>query len=187
MLNTILGRRGLPWAMAALMVVALPVTHSSWAAVDGAGRLLNSELPAGVSLKHATLDQTYDAVHAAVAAHPDMATSIVQTAIMVKANKNGGTNCTAVRQIANAAMTAAKDRSSEILQMALSVAPDCADALNQVLDDQAVNTYDAPTDLYGGFGVGFGPGFPGSPGFTGSPPSGAIALPPVATTNVMNG
>ena len=39
------------------------------------------------------------------------------------------------------------------------------------------------------FGVGFGPGFPGSPGFTGSPPSGAIALPPAANpvTNVQNG
>ena len=40
-----------------------------------------------------------------------------------------------------------------------------------------------------GFGVGFGPGFPGSPGFTGSPPSGAIALPPIANpvTDVQNG
>ena len=40
-----------------------------------------------------------------------------------------------------------------------------------------------------GFGVGFGPGFPGSPGFTGSPPSGAISLPPASNpvTNVQNG
>ena len=30
-----------------------------------------------------------------------------------------------------------------------------------------------------GFGVGFGPGFPGAPGFVGSAPSGGFALPPV--------
>ena len=38
-----------------------------------------------------------------------------------------------------------------------------------------------------GFGGGFGPDFPGAPGFTGSPPSGGIALPPVAVTSVVNG
>ena len=31
-----------------------------------------------------------------------------------------------------------------------------------------------------GFGVGFGPGFPGAPGFVGSAPTGGFALPPVA-------
>ena len=46
-----------------------------------------------------------------------------------------------------------------------------------------------PSVEVSGFGVGFGPGFPGSPGFTGSPPSGAISLPPPATpvTEVRNG
>ena len=32
-------------------------------------------------------------------------------------------------------------------------------------------------------GIGFGPGFPGAPGFVGSPPSGSVALPPVALPN----
>ena len=77
--------------------------------------------------------------------------------------------------------------------MALSLHPECSDTLNallttEVTNNNAPNGFDTPGDLYGGFGVGFGPGFPGSPGFTGSPPSGAIALPPVSnpTTNVVN-
>ena len=52
----------------------------------------------------------------------------------------------------------------------------------------APDTFDPAVEA-SGFGVGFGPGFPGSPGFTGSTPSGAIALPPEASpvTNVQNG
>lgn len=187
MRKTILGRRGLSWALAAVMVVALPSTRSLWAVAESPSHALNSQLPAGVTLHHATLGETVDAVHAAVGLHPDMATSIVQVAIMTKSTRYRTTECSSVKRIADAAMSAAKDRSSEILQMALSLAPDCADALNSVVDDQGLNTYNSPTDLYGGFGVGFGPGFPGSPGFTGSPPSGAIALPPVATTDVVGG
>ena len=76
--------------------------------------------------------------------------------------------------------------------MALSLHPECADSLNALLattNGNAPSGFDTPQDLYGGFGVGFGPGFPGSPGFTGSPPSGAISLPPatVVTTSVTNG
>ena len=186
MRKTILGRRGLIWALAAMMVVILPGTRSTWAAMDGAGHLINSEMPPGVTLRTAKLDQTINAVSASVAAHPEMATSIVQAAIMTRSKKYN-MDCPTVQRITQAAIMAAKDRASAIIQMALSLMPDCADSLNQVLADDGVNTYNAPQDLYGGFGVGFGPGFPGSPGFTGSPPSGAIALPPVATTNTTNG
>ena len=70
--------------------------------------------------------------------------------------------------------------------------PGCADSLNALVANptstsNAPSGFDTPQDLYGGFGVGFGPGFPGSPGFTGSTPSGAIALPSGDVTSVVNG
>lgn len=67
--------------------------------------------------------------------------------------------------------------------------PSFRDGIVPVADPgNAPTGFDTPGDLYGGFGVGFGPGFPGSPGFTGSTPSGAIALPPLPTavTSVVN-
>ena len=124
--------------------------------------------------------------------------------------------CACAARLLRASMLAAPDRASALLELASSLCPDCADsfqAVVAVLDDKnpvdgkdsvgpapaanepapAANNgpdgFDTPGDLYGGFGVGFGPGFPGSPGFTGSPPSGAIALPPGLTpvTTTTNG
>ena len=185
MRNTILGRRGLTWALAAVLAVSLPSTRLVWAADSPSSHLLSAQLPAGVALRHATLDQTCDAVHAAVAKRPEMATSIVQVAVLTKSDKYKPMDCMSIKRIVRAAMTAAPDKASEIVQMALSLAPDCADALNAVVnpnDPDSISGFNSPDDLYGGFGVGFGPGFPGSPGFTGSPPSGAIALPPIAVS-----
>ena len=209
MRNTIFGRRGLPLALAAVLVVSLPATRPVWAAMSNTRELLTSELPAGVTLQRASVDQTAAAVHAAVKARPDLATDIVRVAIMAKMHGHGRRMdfkdgqagdryadpdfCDMVRRIVHAAITAAPDRANDITQMALSLAPGCADSLNSVTDvndPSLTQGYNSPDDIYGGFGVGFGPGFPGSPGFTGSPPSGAIALPsatPVPVTSSVNG
>ena len=208
MRNTIFGRRGLPLALAAVLVVSLPATRPAQAvAMSNTRELLTSELPPGVTLQRASVDQTADAVHAAVKARPDLATDIVRVAITAKMGrhhdfkdaKDFGShdpeNCDMVRHITRAAVSAAPDRASDITQMALSLDPGCADALNAVngtdaYDPSLTQGYNSPDDIYGGFGVGFGPGFPGSPGFTGSPPSGAIALPsatPAQVTTTVNG
>ncbi len=207
MRNTIFGRRGLPLALAAVLVVSLPATRPVWAvAMSNTRELLTSELPAGVTLQRATVDQTATAVHAAVKARPDMATDIVRVAIMAKMSRHHDFKdakdaqsgdpemCDTVRRITHAAVTAAPDRANDITQMALSLEPGCADSLNAVNSDandpSLTQGYNSPDDIYGGFGVGFGPGFPGSPGFTGSPPSGAIALPsatPARDTTDQNG
>ncbi len=207
MRNTIFGRRGLPLALAAVLVVSLPATRPARAvAMNNTRELLASELPSGVTLQRATVDQTATAVHAAVKARPDLATDIVRVAIMSRmgrrhdfkdakdAQSGDPEMCDGVRRITRAAISAAPDRANDITQMALSLAPGCADSLNAVSTDpndpSLTQGYNSPDDIYGGFGVGFGPGFPGSPGFTGSPPSGAIALPsatPSQVTTTVNG
>ena len=104
---------------------------------------------------------------------------------------HGTLSCSSLTKIVNGALSAAPRRSSDIVQMALSLHPECADQLNALLLSSPVNNgpdgFNTPSDEYGGFGVGFGVGFPGSPGFVGSPPSGAIALPPTVVTEVLNG
>ena len=91
MRNTIFGRRGLPLALAAVLVVSLPATRPAWAvAMSNTRELLNSELPAGVTLQRATVDQTAAAVHAAVKARPDLATDIVRVAILAKKGHRRG-------------------------------------------------------------------------------------------------
>ena len=128
-------------------------------------------------------------------------------------------SCECVTRLFRVAVHAAPTQSSALLDAASALCPECADELaaalrqgddKNVVDDKNGPAHAAaadpatnnPTGLgnndpavdgdlsdrnYGG--LGFGPGFPGSPGFVGSSPSGAIALPgstPVPTTNVMN-
>ena len=117
-------------------------------------------------------------------------------AALVAKTKSKGKKLSAaeVKTIVSAAFNAAPDESSDILQMALAIYPQYADELNGLAANpgsapvnNAPDGFNTPQDLYGGFGVGFGPGFPGSPGFTGSTPSGAIALPGGDLTSVVNG
>lgn len=191
-----------PWALAAVLAIAAPGIPAV-RALSGAGTvsLLKSELPAGVTLSNASISETAAALGAAVAAHPESAVSLTEVAILAKTPKKGhGTlSCRSLTKIVAAAVKAAPQKSSDTVEMALSMYPQCADALNVLLGDAAnqgvprgINNnapdgYNTPSDEYGGFGVGFGPGFPGSPGFTGSTPSGAIALPPEQVTSVLNG
>ena len=122
--------------------------------------------------------------------------------------------CTCARRIFLASLAASPKRSSELFDLATELYPDCtpefADALRGFGASQSgqstsgdgtsagspafsvpMGTSDVdplnPASGDGGFGVGFGPGFPGSPGFTGSGPGGGLALPPVAVTTVVNG
>ena len=180
-------RRGLPWALAAIAAVALPGVTPTWAAPrSAAAKLLSSQLPEGVTLAYASVPQTAKALRAAASERPEMAPSLTQTAVLARTPRQGQgeLSCADLNKIVSGGVNGAPSQSNEIVQMALSLHPECADSLNAFLTsapaNNAPNGFDTPQDIYGGFGVGFGPGFPGSPGFTGSPPSGAIALPPAA-------
>lgn len=183
-MRKIQNRRGLSWVLAAVMAVALTGTNSASAAPAGAAtKMLSAQLPSGVSLAKADCAQTSKALSSAVSQRPDMATSLTQAAVLARTPKQGqgSISCECLTKIVGAGVNAAPAESKEIVEMALSLHPECADALNALLsspNSNAPDGFNTPGDLYGGFGVGFGPGFPGSPGFTGSPPSGAIALPP---------
>ena len=188
-----------PWALAAALAVALPGAPSAWALSNaGTVQALKSQLPAGETLTTASVPEIAAALGAAVSAHPSSAVGLTEVAIIAKTPRRGRgkLSSSSLVEIVRAAIEAAPDQASAIVQMALTLHPEDADALNALLTNprnpeslggNAPDGFHNPTDEYGGFGVGFGPGFPGSPGFTGSPPSGAIALPPGDVTSVLNG
>lgn len=183
--------RGLTWAFAALLAVAATPTIHAASDSAAARSKLNSELPAGVTLARASCDQTAGAIKEAVAKDTGMAGSILASGIMARTPKqgHGELSCECLMKLTRAAIASDQQQASMLVQMASSMRPDCADALNNLLAGGA-DTTDTPglfnaADIYA-FGVGFGPGFPGSPGFVGSPPSGSVALPPPAGTPVTN-
>ena len=153
-------------------------------------RLLEAELqPIKVTLARAKCEQLVAAVGKTTLAHPDEARSILWAAltrrvvVLKKKDEPVATlPCTCARRIFLASIAAAPKRASEFLDLASELYPDCLSEFADAVRD--FESFDGPA---GGFGVGFGPGFPGSPGFTGSTPSGAIALPPVTVTAVVNG
>ncbi len=188
-----------PWAFAAVMAVALPGTPA-WALSNTATvQVLKSQLPQGVTLASASISETATALSYAVTAHPNDAVGLTEVAILAKTPKrgHGRLSTSSLVRIVQAAIQAAPQEANDIVQMALTLHPEAADALNALLTNPPANPsslggnapdgFRNPTDDYGGFGVGFGPGFPGSPGFSGSTPSGAIALPPDQVTSVLNG
>ncbi len=126
-------------------------------------------------------------------AHPDMARASSEVAILAKPPKKAHAQTHRVRpawRIVTRGIEAAPRTASDISHGALDcarIAPTRSTRGRKPRRSNGVNAPDGSfaTDDYGGFGVGFGPGFPGSPGFTGSAPSGAIALPPVATDGVV--
>ena len=119
------------WALAAVMAVALPGAHSAWAA--SARGELSAELPGGVTLAKASVAQTADALHSAVAKNPGMASGLTETALVAK-TKSKGKKLTVgeVKLLVNAALSAAPEKSSEIIQVALSLYPQYADQLNEL-------------------------------------------------------
>ncbi len=182
------------------MVVTLSGAPSAWALSDAATvQVLKSQLPAGVTLANASIAETVTAVGFAVSAHPTAAVGLTEVAILAKTPKkgHGKLSASALLAIVKAGIQAAPQEASDIVDMAVRLHPEDADELNALLANSPVEPiktagnapdgFVSPTDEYGGFGVGFGPGFPGSPGFSGSTPSGAIALPPNDVTSVLNG
>ena len=179
-------------------VVLLTAAASSAQAAESAAAIrsqLASELPAGVSLAKASIDQTAGAVRGAVAKDKTDATEILRVAIISKEPKQGRGKlaCADVAKLTRAAIASDSGDASQLVDTAASLHPECADELNSLLGT-AASVSDNTPGLFGpseeyGFGIGFGPGFPGSPGFVGSPPSGAIALPPAPNpvTSVVNG
>ena len=180
-------------------------------------RLLETELiPSRVTLLTARCEQLIIAVGKTTLAYPADTLSILHAALtrgVVKKKGHGEGEaeallpCTCARRIFLASVAAAPRRASDILDLATLLYPDCTPEFAAALqaydsgtrtkqgagDPSGLEGFESPmgTSLdggdTGGFGVGFGPGFPGSPGFTGSGPSGGIALPPGALTSVVNG
>ena len=175
-----------------MMAVALSGVSSASAATSA--QILGSQLPAGTTLAKASVAQTANALESAVAKHPDMSVSLTRVAVMARTPKTGQgeLSCENLDKIIRGGVNGAPSHSREIVEEAVTLHPESSESLNALITEphrsNAPNGVDTPGDLYGGFGVGFGPGFPGSPGFTGSPPSGAIALPPGLTpvTNTTN-
>ena len=165
-------RVSLPWVAAAFLAVALPATPSAWAVANGgaAAALLSSDLPAGVSLKAASVDQVGDALYTAITQKPEMALGLLEAAVIAKRPWHRDLPCPDLRKLIKKATAAEPDKERQFIELALTLDPSCADALNEELDE----AFEAEH----GFGAGLGTNFPGSPGFTGSPPGGATALPP---------
>jgi hypothetical protein len=178
-------RVSLPWLAVAFLAVALPATPSAWAVSNGgaAATLLSSDLPAGLTLKKASVEQVGDALYTAATQKPDMVLGLLEVAIVSKRPRDREElPCPDLRILLHKAMAAVPDKSRELLELALTLDPGCTDSLNAQLDEAFEKVY--------GFGAGLGSNFPGSPGFTGSAPGGATALPPATnpqTTSVTGG
>ncbi len=210
--NLILTRRGLLGllATAAFAVVGAVGLHA--VATDSeAGQLLASELPAGTSLSTASNEQVVVATRKAVRKAPRLAVSVVRVAILSKtpprsrrplegknvidrAKENVCPPCDFVVGVARSAILEASSETSRIIEEASALCPSCAGDLQSLANDPGLGVglgvggaFFDPAGPFG-FGVGLGPGFPGSPGFVGSPPGGILSLPPTgpAVTSVLN-
>lgn len=182
-------------ALAACLLASPAVSRAADATNETGVHLLEAELlPTKVTLLKVRCDPLVIAVGKTTLAHPEAALAILDAALTRRVRKlhEEGTAtlpCTCARRIFLSSVTAAPQRSSDFFELAMELYPDCtaefADALSEFNAQSKFGDFRAPGD--GGFGVGFGPGFPGSPGFTGSSASGALALPPSIVTSVLNG
>ena len=202
--KNLLPHRGLVCALAAVLAVAspgIPQLHAAARLSNAA--LLASQLPNGETLETAPLKDVDAAVRSAVAKRPAAASEIVRLAILAKTPRRRPIACAAVSDLVSSGVASAPGRAREISEMAMAIAPDCADAIGQAVQNPGLGAIGntpttgavvpgsttgettgstTATSAGGGFGAGFGPGFPGSPGFSGSSPSGGFALPPATTT-----
>ena len=177
-------RRALLSAIAAVLAVSATSAYAASISMAAARSKLSSELPAGVSLAKASVDQTAGAVRSAVSKDTSDATDLLRAAIMAKEPKqgHGRLSCPDVDKLTRAAIASDALDASKLVDTASSLHPECADDLATLVNAGSGDATTgaglfAPADTYG-FGVGFGPGFPGAPGFVGSAPSGGFALPP---------
>ncbi len=111
--------------------------------------------------------------------------------VVDRSKENPCPPCDFVVGVARSAILEASDEASRVIEEASALCPSCAGDLQNLANDPGLGlglgnaSYD-PAGPFG-FGIGLGPGFPGSPGFIGSPPGGILSLPPVApaTTSVV--
>ena len=197
-----LSHRGLACALAAVLAVAAPgapLVHAAARLSNAA--LLAAQLPNGETLSSAPTRDLSAAVRSAAAKRPSAAGEFVRLAILAKTPKRRSPACGQVSDMVTAGIAGAPGQAREISEMAMSVAPDCSEAISQAVrnpsltptggvqttgagipgsttsesnNTSATGTTNGVGD--GSFGAGFGPGFPGSPGFSGSSPSGASAI-----------
>ncbi len=179
------GRR-FSWALATWLTLGTLPAPAARAATDAANAAaLGTNLPPSVTLTKASIKQVVSALHEAVKQHHDDAVDLFRIAVLAKTPKqgHGELSCEDLKKLVEAAASAATDKISQLVAMAASLHPDCADSLQNLV--AGALGADGLGGLDGsGAGSGFGPGFPGSPGFVGSPPSGSVALPPPAATPV---
>ena len=210
--KNLFSRRGLVCALAAVLAVTAPgIPQLHAAARLSNAALLAAQLPNGETLDSAPMKDVSAAVRSAVAKRPAAASEIVRIAIQAKTPKRRSIACGAISDLVSSGVSSAPGRAREISEMAMAIAPDCADAIAQAVRSPATGTTGSiantpttgaivpgsttgettgvdnggsttATPNAGDFGAGFGPGFPGSPGFSGSSPSGGFALPPSTTT-----
>jgi hypothetical protein len=193
-----IARTSFTWVAVAVMALAVPLAPSAQAATGGsAARYLSNALPAGVTIKSATVDQLADAVFAAIKAHPNSAAKILQLALDSKKPRHGSIPCPDLQELVAKAISADVNDAKEFVELANSIDSTCSDQLQALLTPESLQQLAAAgkTTGEGGESTGNGTGTnggsdstdvttPGTTGFTGSPPSGvgAIGSLPVATT-----
>ena len=188
--------------LAALWVIALGGMSSLEAATpsnESGVRLLEAQLPAKACITRTECVQLARAVGRATVAHRAEAEAILPAALLGGSNQEphrfkAERPCACVSRLLKASLAAAPSHANALFEIAVETYPDCTESFESALNDlshaagQDSDESGVDVPLLGGFGVGFGPGFPGAPGFAGSPPSAGHAVPvPVPVTAVVNG
>ena len=155
-------------------------------AAASSGDLLAAELPPGLTLVTAPTPVLATAVKSAVRKNSDQAVPILRVALLSRASlkrarggKDGKTvlGCPGdVIDLTRPALEAAPDQGQALVNEAISIAPNCARELQNLLNSVA------PDEFPGG-AAGF-IGFPGLPGFIGGDPGGGVFVPVTPTQEV---
>lgn len=99
---------------------------------------LQAQLPAGTVLPQATYEQLTRAVGLATSAHRRDATSILAAALTRKTSEDPRSDdrppCAWVARLLHVSVTAAPEAASNLMELASSLCPDCADALQTAME-----------------------------------------------------
>jgi len=156
-------------------------------AAASSGDLLAAELPPGLTLATAPTPVLATAVKSAVRKNSDQAVPILRVALLSRSSvknarrgKDGKTvvGCPGdVIDLTRPALEAAPDQGQALVNEAISIAPNCARELQNLLNSVA------PPDEFPGGAAGF-IGFPGLAGFIGGDPGGGVFVPLTAVQDV---
>jgi hypothetical protein len=151
-------------------------------AAASSGDLLAAELPPGLTIATAPTPVLATAVRSAVRKNSDQAIPILRVALLSRSSlkrarggKDGKTilGCPDdVVALTRPALEAAPDQGQALVNEAISIAPNCARELQNLLN--------SVSDAFPGGSAGF-IGFPGLPGFIGGDPGGGIFIPVTPT------